>query len=725
MNTGNRRIIIGVIAFAVIYWLADSLWSFTSFEMNLETLIFSEPRTLLDTILLRTTPYQVVSRLTIIILIALGGWLLYKYVDVQRRSREDLKKSEEQLRSIFGAATFPICVARRNDGRILFCNNNFVELFFKEIDSALASNIQGVFPELEYERDIWGAVENGADYANIETRLNISDDEVAWCILSFSPMTFQGDAALFMAVVDITRQKATEQALKKSEERFRLLSEESPLGISLINPEGRYEYVNPAFNKIFGYSLDDFSTGKEWFEIAYPDPEYRARVIHDWLHDLEGRRNGAARSRSFDVRCKDGSIKSILFRPVRTEAYGQVVLYEDITQSLYHEAEKARLQAQLQQAQKMEAVGTLAGGVAHDFNNLLQAINGYTELLIMKKSGEDPDHKHLTAIQNACFRASDLVRQLLLFSRKAESKQKTVSLRREVEQAVSMLERTIPKMVQIQVNVDDSPWLVMADPVQIEQLLLNLGSNAADSMPDGGKLLFEIENVSIGSDNANDHLGALPGKYVLLTVSDTGQGMGKEILDKIFDPFFTTKDFGKGTGLGLASVYGIVKTHGGHITCNSEPGRGTIFKVYLPAMIQAEAMDAGRVKKDIPRGVETVLLVDDEDDIRSFAEQGMRKFGYKVLTAGTGEEALAVYSERSSEIDIIVLDLGMPGMGGRKCLEELLRLDAQVKVVIATGYSIDGQDNKSIRTGAKGYVGKPYQLVDLINTVREVLDRYE
>ncbi|MFH1135238.1 MAG: response regulator [Pseudomonadota bacterium] len=723
MNTYNRRIICGVIALAAIYWLADSLWSFASFETNLKTLVFSEPRTLLDAIMLRTTPYQVVSRLMITTFIVLGGWLFHNYTMIQRKSREAIKKSEERLRSIFDAATFPICVVRKNDGRILFCNNHIVKILFNDVSSALASDIKSVFVDFEYDHRVLGAVENGTGHADIEAKLRTNKGDVVWCILSFAPMTYQDNAALFLAVVDITNQKMTEQALKQSEERFRALSEESPLGITLINAEGRYEYVNPAFTKMFGYTLNDFSTGKEWFEIAYPNAVYRQTVIRAWLDDLLVQGEGATQSRVFEVRCKDESVKSILFRPVTTQTYGQFVLYEDITQSLQSEEEKAKLQAQLQQARKMEAVGTLAGGVAHDFNNLLQAINGYTELLLMKKSTGDPDNRYLTAIHKAGFRASDLVRQLLLFSRKAESVQKPIQLQREVEQAKNMLERTIPKMVHIQVNVGDRLWPILADPVQIEQLLLNLGSNAADSMPDGGKLLFEIENIVLDSAYMSRHLAVQPGEYVLLTVSDTGQGMDKETLDKIFDPFFTTKEFGKGTGLGLASVYGIVKSHGGYIDCYSDVGQGATFKIYFPAIVRAEVEETrGSEPKPIPRGAETVLLVDDEEAIRSLAMQSMVQFGYTVLTAATGEEALAIYSEKTNEIDLIVMDLGMPGMGGYRCLEELLKINNQVKVIIASGYSINGQVRKSMTAGARGYVGKPYKLSDLLNTVREVLD---
>ena len=268
------------------------------------------------------------------------------------------------------------------------------------------------------------------------------------------------------------------------------------------------------------------------------------------------------------------------------------------------------------------------------------------------------------------------MRQLLLFSRKADSTRRPIELQNEVEQAKKILGRTIPKMVDIQLSFGTRLWTINADAIQIEQMLLNLGTNAADAMPDGGKLIFEVRNLTLNDELLCPDTGVQPGRYVLLTVSDTGHGMDKATIEKIFEPFFTTKEFGKGTGLGLASVYGIVKNHGGYITCHSEAGQGTTFEIYFPAIVQPEVGQTREVEtKPIPRGTETVLLVDDEESIRGFAEQALMKFGYKVWTASTGEEALQLYLAKPNEIDLVVMDLGMPGMGGHKCLPELLKIN--------------------------------------------------
>jgi CheY-like chemotaxis protein len=382
------------------------------------------------------------------------------------------------------------------------------------------------------------------------------------------------------------------------------------------------------------------------------------------------------------------------------------------------------LEAQLQGAQKMEAIGTLAGGIAHDFNNILQAIIGYTQILLMGKDLSDPDHEKLEAIEASAQRASELTKRLLIFGRKVESQLKPVDLNQEVGQVSKMLERTIPKMISIELNLSDNLKVINGDPVQIEQIMMNMGVNARDAMPDGGKLFFETKNVTLDEKFCRNHLGASPGEYVRLKVSDTGHGMDKELQEHIFEPFFTTKETGKGTGLGLAMVYGIVKIHGGYITCMSEPGQGTAFSIYFP--IIESAIDNQISKEEevpIKGGDETILLVDDEESIRQLGKELLGRFGYTVFTAPDGESALELYEKENENVDLIILDLSMPGMGGRRCLEKVVKLNPQVKVIIATGYSIDGSIKETIELGAKGFVGKPYDAKQFVEKVRNVLDK--
>jgi CheY-like chemotaxis protein len=309
-----------------------------------------------------------------------------------------------------------------------------------------------------------------------------------------------------------------------------------------------------------------------------------------------------------------------------------------------------------------------------------------------------------------------------LFSRKDAAERHNVNLSQEIGQVVRILERTIPRMIEIEIYPGSRLWTVKADPAQIEQAVMNLAINAADAMPDGGRLIIQSQNVVVDESNARLHVGTPPGNYVLLTVSDTGCGMDKEILDHIFEPFFTTKGIGKGTGLGLASVYGIVKGHGGYIHCQSRAGQGTTFKIFLPAVGHEDVDITSNPSETTPEGgAETILVVDDELDIRQIASEMLQHFGYTVLTAASGEEALLLHADRKDAIDLTILDLGMPGIGGIRCLNELLAFNPFAKILIASGYLGDDMVKKALDSGAAGFIGKPYQLTELLTRVRSIL----
>ncbi len=399
------------------------------------------------------------------------------------------------------------------------------------------------------------------------------------------------------------------------------------------------------------------------------------------------------------------------------ESMGMVEFVRDVTQ-------QKKLQTQLFQAQKMESVGNLAGGVAHDFNNMLQAMAGNIELLLQGKSADHPDAARLSKMNNSITRAARLVKQLLLFSRKADSRKVRVNLNYEVERVAEILERTIPKMVFLELLLDDSIWEIQADPTQIEQILLNLVGNAADAMPDGGRLLIETNNTVFDEEFVEKNPGSSPGCHILLSVSDTGCGMDKETIKHIFDPFFTTKEVGKGTGLGLASVYGIVKSHGGYIQCYSEPGQGTAFKIFLPARNDKQPSNLPRAEllpDELRGGNENILVVDDESEIRELTREILESFGYSVLDAKSGEQAMEIYREYGKNIDLTILDLNMPGMGGQRCLQEIMKINPWAKVLIASGYSANVHGKEALSSGASGFIGKPYQIRELAAKVRDAL----
>jgi PAS domain S-box-containing protein len=516
---------------------------------------------------------------------------------------------------------------------------------------------------------------------------------------------------------EVGERKRAEEALRESEQKFRSLSENSPEIIYTLAHNGAFSYVNPACEKVLGYKPDEV-VGKYFVDFAATE-DARTYIglfkkIRDGkvtLNDVQG-----------TLIHKDGSphLFSLSGAPNLDGAgnvKGMVGLLKDIT-------EQGKLQAQLLQAQKMEAVGTLAGGIAHDFNNLLQAVHGYADLLLLQKSEGDPEFKELNEIRKASERASELSKQLLTFSRKVESKLKAVDLNQEVMEVHKLLKRTIPKMIEIELHLSGNLKTVNADPAQMEQVMMNLAVNAKDAMPEGGKLIIETENIKLHEDYCKTHFEAKAGECVLLTFSDTGHGIEKESIENIFEPFYTTKEIGKGTGLGLAMVYGIVKNHGGHIACYSEPGKGTVFKIYLPAL-ECEPECEKKDEVGVPRGgTETILMVDDEEYIRQLGQEILSQFGYTVLTAPDAESALDLYRRCARDVDLIILDLIMPGMGGKRCMEEILKMNPEAKVVIASGYSIHGPTKEALEAGASGFISKPYAISQMLSAVRHGLEGF-
>jgi len=381
------------------------------------------------------------------------------------------------------------------------------------------------------------------------------------------------------------------------------------------------------------------------------------------------------------------------------------------------------LESQLLYAKKMEAIGTLAGGIAHDFNNHLQGISGYIQLLMMRGDRDRTEQGWLLQVERSVQRAAALTKQLLIFSRKEESRLEPIDLNEVVRQAQKTLARTIPEAIAAELKLAGDLNQVDGDPVQLEHVLFNLGINAKDAMPGGGKIIVETRNVRLDPAFCRDHVGVKPGAYVELTFTDTGHGMDRETLERIFEPFYTTKGVGSGIGLGLAIVYGIVQSHHGLILCESSPDAGTTFRIYLPAREGDRAARAKEErKKGDYRGAETILIVDDEADILDIAQNTLEQFGYTVLTARNGEGAIEIYSRQGRQIDLIILDLGMPGMGGEKCLRELLRINPLVKVLIASGYAATQTVHSILEAGATGFMAKPYRLEDMLKKVRDLLD---
>jgi len=515
--------------------------------------------------------------------------------------------------------------------------------------------------------------------------------------------------------------KEAEVELVESQQRYQSLFNSKTNLVFVIDKGGMFLDANNLALELFGYAKEDLSN-LNFLHLLHPDQPYEevTEAIEEILKT--GSQKGPIEVK---LKSKDGETIYVhsggTLIPGKNEIIG---VARDITGQKLTEAAKQTLESQLLQAQKMEAIGTLAGGIAHDFNNSLQGILGYIQILLLDMQSDAPEVNKLRQVEASALRAGELTRQLLTFSRKIESKLHPVNLNQEVRPFEKLLRRIIPRMIDIELHLEGNLPVINADSSQIEQLLMNLSINARDAMPLGGKLTIETENMVLDEVYCRTHLGTVPGDYVVLSISDNGSGIDKETLRRIYDPFYTTKDQGKGTGLGLAMVYGIVKSHGGHIVCQSEFGQGTTFKIFFPEIEEVYAKHPGQQEKvKMVGGTETILLVDDEESLRDLGKVVLRRFGYTVLEASDGESALEVYRENGGDISLVILDLIMPGMGGQKCLEKILKADPSQKVIIASGYSADASTRSVLQMGAKSYIEKPFQMGKLLSVVRQVLDR--
>jgi PAS domain S-box-containing protein len=632
----------------------------------------------------------------------------------RKKAEEALRQSEGTLRTLLQAA--PIGIGQVSADRTLGWTNQVLCSMLGYSGEELAGESARILYENEEEFLRVGrekhpeVIRHGT--GSVETRFQRKDGSVFDVLLSSSSVS-PGDLShgMVFTAMDITERKRWEQQMK----RLGAAVESAGETIVVTDSAGSIIYVNPTFEEITGYSRQE-ALGKNP-RILKSGKHDRAFYREMWDTLLAGQ---VWRGR-FTNKRKDGTLfeETGTISPIKDKR-SRIVNYVAVKRDVTGEA---MLQKQLLHAQKMEAIGTLAGGMAHDFNNLLQAILGYSDLLLMKKGPGDPDRKKLEVIQHAARDGADLVSRILTFSRKAESRARPIDLNEEIRKAQELLRRTLPRMIEIELLLAKNLQIVDADPAQVEQILLNLAINAQHAMPNGGKLLIETSNVSLSDEYLQTHLEAQPGHYVLLTVSDTGVGIEPTVLDRIFEPFFTTKTNGEGTGLGLSMVHGIVAQHGGYIRCYSEIGRGTSFKIYFPVSA-GELISDMTLTREMPAfGTETILLVDDDDRIREMGRQMIEMGGYKVLVARSGEEALEMYAAQRDEISVVILDLIMPGMGGNRCLEELLRTDPDIRVLVASGYSSNGLSKNDKGSGARGFVKKPYDAKDILTAIRRVLDK--
>jgi len=515
-----------------------------------------------------------------------------------------------------------------------------------------------------------------------------------------------------------------QEEVSKYTRQLQTLSENAPFGMVMIDKEGTFEYLNPKFRELFGYELDDIPDGKTWFRKAYPDPSYRHHVISTWIDDFGGFKSGGKKPRTFTVMCNDGTEKIINFISVQLETGEHLMACEDITELKRSEEEKAVLQEQLRQSQKVEAIGRLAGGIAHDFNNLLTVIKGYSELSRIGLKEGDALRENMDQIRNAAERAASLTRQLLAFSRRQVMEMKVLDLNTLLRDLEKMLRRIIGENIQMVIHPAEDLGRVKADVGQIEQVIMNLAVNARDAMPNGGNLTIKTANVELDESYARSHLDVKPGHYVMFSVSDTGVGMTPEVRERIFEPFFTTKETGKGTGLGLSTVYGIVKQSKGHIWVYSEQEKGTAFKIYLPRVDEPlEEIGKEVLKKDLPRGNETILIVEDEEEVRKLAGKILEGQGYTILETLNGDDALVACARSKSPVHLMLADVVMPGMSGFNLANLLKPLYPEMKILYMSGYTDDAIVRRGVLGKGVNYIQKPFTMEGLARKVREMLDK--
>lgn len=532
--------------------------------------------------------------------------------------------------------------------------------------------------------------------------------------IGLSPIETDRGMLTLASIVDISQRKLSETAIRESEGRYRILFDSNPLPMWVFDLETlAFLEVNDAAVRHYGYSRDEFLRMK----ISDIRPPEDVEALHSDL---------AAISSSFgDVnlwrhRKKDGSIISVEVSAHSIDFAGRrarLILANDVT-------ERKALEDQLRQSQKMEAIGLLAGGIAHDFNNLLTAINGYSELSLRLLGEKDTRlRSNLSEIHRAGNRAASLTRQLLAFGRKQLLDVRSVDLNEIVDDLGKMLRRLIGEHIELKAVLQRDLHRIKADPGQVEQVILNLVLNARDAMPSGGTLLIETQNVTLDDEYASTHVAVRPGRYVLLAVTDTGVGMTEEVKERIFEPFFSTKEQGKGTGLGLSTTYGIVKQSGGNVWVYSEPGKGSTFKIYLPAEeLTDEESHLLKAISDETAGTESILLVEDEKIVRDLAQQVLESAGYRVFAARDTRHALLKIGDPAYQFDLLLTDMVMPDMSGADLAAEVRRRRADAKILFMSGYTDSAVfENGHIESGSS-FLQKPFSASGLLRKVREVLD---
>jgi PAS domain S-box-containing protein len=656
-----------------------------------------------------------------------------KFTGVQGITRDitERKNAEEEIRRLATAVEQSPSVIAITDlnGNLEYVNPKFTELTGYSNEEAIRENPRilraGDQPDETY-KELWETISSGNIWRG-EFHNKKKSGELFWEAASVSPIfDKQGKVTNYIKIAEnITERKKTEAALR---EAYNIINRSPAVAFLWKNDEKwPVEFVSDNVNKVFGYKAEEFILGSiSYAEVIHPDD--LERVGEEVKTFAEGGEGEKFSHDPYRIITKDGKIKwvdDMTF--TRSDEKGDIAHYEglvwDVSARVKAEVEKRELQAQLQQAQKMEAIGTLAGGIAHDFNNILGGIIGYSELAKMKAPEGGNVIAYLDKTIKAGNRAVDLIKQIMTLSRQHKQEQRPVQVRYIVKDALDLLRATLPSTIEIREDLPGDAGVVNADPNQIHQVIMNLGTNAGHAMQEGGGVLdVSLANVELDGVSASRYLDMAAGSYLRMTVGDTGYGMTSEIMERIFDPYFTTKDTGEGTGLGLSVAHGIVKAYGGTIIVYSELGKGTTFHVYLPLIHEAEKAEKDEPKEPLPTGSERILFIDDEQVLIEIGSEILEHLGYEVVAKRSCKEALELFRAEPDRFDLVITDMTMPHMTGDKLAQEFMKLRPDIPVILCTGHSGLVLEVKAKDIGIRAFVMKPLVMRNLAETVRKVFD---
>jgi two-component system cell cycle sensor histidine kinase/response regulator CckA len=627
----------------------------------------------------------------------------------RKRAEKSLRESEQRFRQL-SEATFEAVVIH-DEGVIIEANDQYYKMFGYSPDELSGVNAIALTTTKVAENQIRAHIKSGylGPYEVTGTRKDGSHFpmEIRAKTVELSDKTVR-----MSAIRNLTNRKKYEDALRNSEEQLKSFLNSNPNPVVVYDLQGHPLYLNPAFTKVFGWTMEELKGDNIPFVPSDQEQNTTDRIIELFQTHKTVRFETRRLTKNGDIR--DILISAAEIKGAGKESTGMVVNLVDIT-------EAKNLESKFQTVQRIESLGILAGGIAHDFNNILASIIGYTELALDFTNKDTQQREHLKEVLIASNRAADLVKQILTFSRQVDQEQKPVQVKLLVKEALKLLRATIPSTIGIEKNIQSNA-LLMGDATQIHQVLMNLCTNASHSMREkGGVLTVTLSDVKIDSEFIPKHPDISPGSYIMITISDTGHGMSSEVLEKIFNPFFTTKEKGEGTGMGLSVVHGIVHSHGGTIDAYSEPGKGSTFKVLLPA-IKSLSTSEEKIDIAIPVGTERILFIDDEPTIVNMGRQILSSLGYDVVTRTSSIEALEYFKARPNNFDLIITDMTMPKMTGDILASELMKVKPNIPIILCTGFSARIDDKKAMAMGIRAFVSKPILKHEIAQTIRKVLD---